>query len=118
LVKPYPYKATNGFEDFKPSVVSSNFTYRGINSKLQDDGSGNMRIISSNSVNSEILNPLIGTVNYATGEIRLINFSVEAFSGDAIKIYAAVAAVNVSSPKSRILTIRDTDVSINFVESN
>ena len=118
LVKPYPYKATNGFADFKPSVISSNFTYRGINSKLQDDGSGNMRIISANAVNSEILNPLIGTVNYTTGEIRLINFSVEAFSGDAIQIYVAAASVNITSPKSRILTIRDEDVTINFVESN
>jgi len=118
LVKPYPYKATNGFADFKPSVISSNFTYRGINSKLQDDGSGNMRIVSADSANSEILNPLIGTVNYATGEIRLINFSAEAFSGDAIQIYVATASVNITSPKSRILTIKDEDATINFIESN
>jgi len=118
LVKPYPYKATNGFADFKPSVISSNFTYRGISGKLQDDGSGNMIIVSTNSANLEILSPLVGTVDYTTGEIRLINFSVESFSGNAIQIYAASASVNVTSPKSRILTIRDEDVTINFVESN
>lgn len=117
LVKPYPYKDSNGFTDFKPAVISSAFRYRGINSKLQDDGSGNMRIISSNSINAEILNPNIGTIDYNAGEIKLINFSVESFAGDAIKIYAASAAVNITAPKSRILTIRDSDVSINFIES-
>lgn len=117
LMKPYPYKASNGFADFKPSVISSTFTYRGVNAKLQDDGSGSMRIISANAVNTEILNPSIGSVDYTTGEIRLVNFSVEAFSGSAIKIYAAGSSVNITSPKSRILTIRDADITVNFIES-
>lgn len=118
LVKPYPYRAINGFTDFKPSIVSSTFVYRGILSKLQDDGSGNMQVISAGTVNVEILNPNIGTVDYDTGEVRLVNFAVESFSGGAIKIYAAIASSDVKSPKSRILTIRDTDVTINFIESN
>lgn len=118
LVKPYPYRATNGFEDFKPSIISTNFTYRGILSKLQDDGNGNVQVISSNNINIDILNPSIGTVNYNTGEIRLINFAVESFEGEAIKIYAASVAADVTAPKSRILSIRDEDISINFIETN
>lgn len=118
LVKPYPYKAVSGFTDFKPSVVSTTFTYRGILSKLQDDGNGNMQVISSNNVNTEILNPSIGTVNYTTGEVRLINFAVESYTGEAIKIYAAALSADVTSPKSRILTIRDEDITINFIETN
>ena len=118
LVKPYPYKATSGFTDFKPSVVSTNFVYRGINSKLQDDGGGNIQIISSSSIGTEIINPSIGTVNYTTGEVRLINFAVESFTGSAIKIYAASISADVTAPKSRILSIRDEDISINFIETN
>jgi len=118
LVKPYPYKAVSGFTDFKPSVVSTNFVYRGITSKLQDDGSGNMQVISSNNISIEILNPSIGTVNYTTGEVRLINFAVESFTGSAIKIYAASTSADVTAPKSRILSIRDEDISINFIETN
>jgi len=117
LVKPYPYRATTGFSDFKPSIVSSTFTYSGIISKLQDDGDGNMRIINTSATNPEIINPSIGTVDYTTGEIKLINFAVEAFSGSAIKIYAATSSSNVTAPKSRILTIRDEDILINFIES-
>jgi hypothetical protein len=118
LVKPYPYKSINGFADFKPSVVSTTFTYRGILSKLQDDGAGNMQVISASSVNTEILRPNIGTVDYTTGEVRLVNFAVESFTGNAIKIYAATTSVDVTSPKSRILTVRDEDVVVNFIESN
>jgi hypothetical protein len=118
LVKPYPYRAINGFNDFKPSIVSTNFRYRGILSKLQDDGNGNVQIISSDNINIQILDPSIGTVNYLTGEVRLINFAVESFAGEAIKIYAASTSADVTAPKSRILTIRDEDITIRFIETN
>lgn len=118
LVKPYPFRETNGFSDFKPSVVSSTFTRDGVLSKLQDDGEGNMQVISASTVNTEILNPTIGTVDYETGDVKLINFAVESFAGNAIKIYAATTSSNITSPKSRILSIRDEDVVIKFIESN
>jgi hypothetical protein len=116
LVKPYPFRLTSGFADFKPAVVSSTFTYRGVLSKLQDDGAGNMQIISADTVNTQILDPTIGTVDYTTGDIKLINFAVQSFTGSAIKIYAASTSSDVVAPKSRILTIRDEDILINFIE--
>jgi hypothetical protein len=118
LVKPYPYKSVNGFADFKPAIVSTPFTYRGILSKIQDDGAGNMQIISAGAVNTEILKPNAGTVDYTTGEVRLINFIVESFTGNGIKIYAATTSVDITAPKSRILTVRDEDVLVNFIETN
>lgn len=118
LVKPYPYRPVNGFSDFKPSIVSSTFTYRQILSKLQDDGRGSIQIISADSVNTEILNPTIGTVDYTAGDVKLINFAVESFTGSAIKIYAASTSRNIQAPKSRVLSIRDEDISINFIETN
>ena len=118
LVKPYPYRPVNGFTNFKPSVVSSTFTYKNVLSKLQDDGSGNMQVVSASSINTEILNPTIGTVDYTTGDVKLINFAVESFTGDAIKIYAASASSNITAPKSRILSIRDEDITINFIETD
>jgi hypothetical protein len=118
LVKPYPYKAVNGFADFKPSVISSTFTFRGILSRLQDNGAGNMQVISAGSVNTQIINPSIGTIDYSTGEVKLINFAVESFTGRAIKIYAASTSVDIKAPKSRVLMIRDEDIVVNFIESN
>lgn len=118
LVKPYPFRATNGFTDFKPSIVSTSFRYKNIQSKLQDDGAGNMQVVSASSVNTEILDPTIGTVDYETGDIKLINFAVESFTGNAIKIYAASTSSNITAPKNRILSIRDEDITINFIESD
>lgn len=118
LVKPYPFRAANGFIDFKPSIVSTTFRYKNISSKLQDDGSGNMQVISASSVSPEILDPTIGTVDYATGDVKLINFAVESFTGNAIKIYAASTSSNITAPKSRILSIRDEDITVNFIESD
>lgn len=118
LVKPYPFRALNGFSDFKPSIVSTAFRYKNISSKLQDDGSGNIQIISASSVNPEILDPTIGTVDYTTGDVKLINFAVESFTGNAIKIYAASTSPNITAPKSRILSIRDEDITVNFIESD
>lgn len=118
LVKPYPFRATNGFADFKPSVVSTAFRYKNVLSKLQDDGSGNMQVVSASSVNTEILDPTIGTVDYTTGDVKLINFAVESFAGNAIKIYAASTSSNITAPKSRILSIRDEDITVNFIETD
>lgn len=118
LIKPYPYKATNGLSDFKPSITSSTFTYKGVLSKLIDDGAGNMAIRSAGTLNETIIDPSIGTVDYDLGEVRLINFAVDAFSGEAIKIYAASMTPNITAPKNRIISIRSEDIQINFTESN
>jgi hypothetical protein len=117
LVKPYPFRESNGFSDFKPAITSTTFAFRGVSSKLQDDGAGNMRVISADSVNTEILNPSIGTVDYTAGEVRLVNFVVESYAGDAIKIYALTRSSDITAPNNRILTIRDEDVVVRFVET-
>lgn len=118
LVKPYPYNAAKGFTNFKPSIVSTTFTYKGLRAKLQDDGNGNMTVISTDAAETQIIDPTIGTVNYTTGEVKLTNFIVENYTGGGIKIYAATTSSNVKSPKNRVLTLRSEDIVINFEESN
>ena len=117
LVKPYPYDTTIGLSDFKPSITSSTFTYKGILSKMIDDGAGNIAIVSVNNLIQTITNPSVGTVDYTLGEVRLVNFSVESFVGEAIKIYAASMTPNIIAPKNRIISIRSEDIQIKFVES-
>ena len=74
LVKPYPFKDSNGFEDYKPSVTSGTFGFNSVNSYLQDDGLGNMQIVTADAANPQIVKPIAGTVNYETGEINLVDF--------------------------------------------
>lgn len=116
LIKPYPFVNSSGFADFKPSITSSVFSYNGICALIQDNGSGIMQIISSDVVNTRILNANAGTVDYNTGIVRLVNFTTDGYAGSSIKIFAKKKETDIISPKNRLLQLRDSDVRIIFTE--
>jgi len=118
LVKPYPFREASGFSDYKPAIKSSIFSYNNVCALLQDNGTGGMQIISSDTVNTQVLEPSIGTVNYDTGEVRLVNFVTDGYSLPAIKIFADTVRNDIIAPKSRVFVIRNQDVIINMIESN
>lgn len=117
LTKPYPFRESTGFADYKPAITSSVFSFNNICALLQDNGVGDMQITSSDTVNRQILNPSIGTVNYETGEVRLANFITDGYDPPAIKIFADTVRDDITAPKSRVFVIRDSDVLINMIES-
>lgn len=117
LVKPYPYRKLNGFDDFKPSIKSSLWKYKGVCVFLMDDGDGKLQIVTDDVANPQIINPNVGTVNYTTGEVKVTNFEAEAYAGSAIKIVATTKLDDIKGSNGRILTIRDTDVTVNVIES-
>jgi hypothetical protein len=114
LIKPYPFVGTSGFEDFKPAIKSSIFSYNGICARAQDNGSGIIQIISSDTINTRILNANAGTVDYNTGIVRLTNFTTDGYAGPAIKIFAKKKETDIISPKNRLLQLRDEDIKITF----
>lgn len=118
LVKPYPLVLSSGFTDFKPSVKSSVFSYNGICALLQDNGSGIIQIISSDTTNTRVLNASAGTVDYNTGIVSLINFTTDGYSGNAIKILAKKKEADIIAPKNRLLQLRNDDIRIIFNEAS
>ena len=116
LVKPYPFKDSSGFADYKPAVVSGVFQFNNVDSYLQDDGLGNIQVVTSDLVNPQIVKPIAGTVNYETGEVNLIGFQTEGYAGAGIRIMATTASDDIKSPAGRIFIIQDNDVTINMVE--
>jgi hypothetical protein len=117
LIKPYPFRDSNGFADYKPSVKSSIFSYNNVQSYIQDDGLGKIQVVTSDIVNPQIIKPDIGTVNYETGEINLVGFKTEGFTGSGIKIMVTPKKDDITAPNGRIFFIRDEDVTINLIES-
>ena len=117
LVKPYPFKDTNGFTDYKPSVVSSVFQYNNVESFFQDDGDGNIQIVTSDLVNPQVVVPVAGSVNYKTGEINLVGFQTEGFTGSGIRIMVTTKRDDIKSPPGRIFIIKDDDVTVNIYEA-
>lgn len=116
LIKPYPFRQSNGFRDYKPAIRSTTFDIQGVCMYMQDDGVGNIQIVTDDMTNPQVVNPKAGTVNYETGEVKLINFVVESFAGSAIRIMARTKNKDISAPKGRVFILRDRDVRVNLIQ--
>ena len=116
LVKPYPFKDSNGFADYKPAVISGVFSYNNVDSYFQDDGLGNIQIVTSDIVNPQIVKPVAGSVDYATGEINLVGFKTDGFAGSGIRVMVVTANDDITAPAGRIFLIQDDDVTVNMLE--
>ena len=87
-----------------------------VDSYLQDDGLGNIQIVTSDLVNPKIVKPIAGNVNYETGEINLVGFKTEGYAGSGIRIMVTTANDDITSPAGRIFLIDDNDVTVNMIE--
>ena len=117
LVKPYPFRETNGFSEYKPSIVSGQFSVDNVCVYLQDDGIGNMQLVTSDLSNPQIIDPTAGTVDYDSGDVKLINFRTDGFTGSAIQFIATTVYDDIAAPKGRIFAIRDDDVEVTLRET-
>jgi hypothetical protein len=115
LTKPYPFKESNGFSDYKPAIKSGVFDVDGVCVFLQDDGMGNIQIVTDDATNPQVINPAAGTVDYVTGTVRLVKLTVEDFPNSAIKIIARTVKNDIKSPQGRVFILRDDDVKINVI---
>lgn len=114
LIRPYPYKDETGFGNYKPAIKSSPYDLDDLCVFIQDDGLGNIQIVTQDETNPKVIKPIAGSVDYATGEVKLVNFVVQRFDGAGIKISANTKDQDVKSPKGRVFIIRDTDVKVNM----
>lgn len=112
LHRPYPFRSTNGFDNYKSAIRSSPFDVNGTCVYLQDDGLGNMMTVTDDMNNPQVINPSAGTVDYSTGEVKLNRFTTEEYTGNAIKIMARLKDSDYTSPKGRVFILRDTDIKI------
>lgn len=96
------------------NLTSSAFTYLNTRCMLVDDMLGNIYIAALRSDYIEILQK-VGKINYTTGRVQLINFTVSAFDGNSIEIYLVPKSKNISGYKNIITEINPTDVSITVV---
>ena len=93
------------------TVHSSFFRYNGEKCIVEDDGSGILRIVKEeNNYHYVIRN--VGTVNYKTGEIKLINFFLDSFDGNFFKVYVTPAGKDIIGTKNEILSIEPDEVNL------
>ncbi len=93
------------------SISSSKFIFNGAIAEIEDDGNGLIRIVKvDNDVHEFVKN--IGTVDYTTGQVQLVNFAVDSYQGGALKIYARTLGKDIESIKNDILRIEADEINI------
>lgn len=95
-------------------LISTSFVYDGYDCILEDDGSGNIRIVKvGDTEHIEVIK--VGTINYDTGAISITGINVSSFSGSGIKIYVRLTELDYSSSLRDVLTIKPEDISITMI---
>jgi hypothetical protein len=93
------------------TVFSSPFTYADETVIIEDDGIGNLRLMRPQSSGFTFVKA-IGTVDYDTGYLQLVNFSADSYDGQSIRIYGAPASMDITSSFNDILKIDPSEVNI------
>lgn len=97
-------------------VYSSFFTFNGNSgSYLQDDGLGNLVIISTSGTTKSIAASRAGTVDYNTGLVKISGITISDYAGSTLKVYAKARNKDVFSNKNTVLSIDDSELVINSV---
>lgn len=93
------------------SVFSSNFFINGQQTRFEDDGLGNLYIVSTFH-GKEQFTSLVGTVDYDTGLVRLTSFTVDSYDGPSIKIYARTREKDIIENAATILDIEGGEIQV------
>ncbi len=112
LTKPYPFDSVTGFTEFKPAISSSNFIVNSTTVTIKDDGLGNLMLVTAGTDVQSVFKPIVGTVDYTTGAVKLSNLNVSSFDGTAIKFIASSTNKDIRPPKDRIIVVRGEDVTV------
>lgn len=97
-------------EDSK-AVYSSEFYYQSELCTIEDDGNGILRIIKKQESNKIVLHN-IGTVDYTNGIIKINDFKITSYVGNAIRIYIVPEDKDIVANRNNILLIRPSDITV------
>lgn len=104
-----PKAGTTHREEQLHVISSSSFIFGGRPCNLEDDGNGNIRIVSTEGdTHSEVAT--VGTVNYNTGDILISGFAPSDYEGNFLKIYCLPKEKDYSVTKNTILEIKNEDI--------
>lgn len=91
------------------AVHSTYFRYNGEKCVLEDDGSGKLRVVKEEGGYHYVIRE-VGTVNHKTGELKLINFTLDLYDGNYFKIYVTPENKDILGSKNEILSIEPDEV--------
>lgn len=119
LESPCRFSIANQTESYYSFIRSDTFTYKGSSALFEDNGLGSINIINARQRSAgifEFIERNVGTVDYSTGIAKLSDFAVEGFTGAGIKVAGNTLEKNVTSPKRKVLVLKDEDVTVNVID--
>jgi len=93
------------------TVHSSVVTVNGDKCEIEDNGAGVLRLVKITN-NQHLIIREVGTVDYDTGRVQLINFNIDSFDGNYLKIYIVPAEKDISIKKNEILSIESDEIDL------
>ena len=94
-------------------LISSSFSYNGQRCHLEDDSDGVVRIVAT--VNGkDIFVKQVGSIDYNSGTISLVDFNIDSFEGNEIRIYAIPRQADISVVGNNILELAIDELDINI----
>ena len=112
LRRDHPISAGDDINSHTPAVKTSNFVFETQTAYIQDNSDGVLEVITTTVDGFKVLSGNIGTVDYTTGRVVIRDLNVSSFSGSVIKIYGRPETQDIIGPASKIISIRDVDVSV------
>jgi hypothetical protein len=98
------------------TVESTQFTFNGFISFIDDDSNGNIRFYRFNEAKQKtIINETAGTVNYTSGTVIINAFRPSAFAGIEMKIKVTPQNLDITPVREQILIMNQNDVKITLV---
>ncbi|NDG29545.1 hypothetical protein EB118_05535 [bacterium] len=99
-------------------ITSNEFSYAGFNSCFLEENNGIMRIYRISGQSKIAVSSNVGTVDYATGKIILIDFTPTAFAdgGTTLKLTAKPSEFDILPLRNQILKILDDDITVSIVD--
>ncbi len=93
------------------TFTSSAFRYKGLTCLLQDDGAGNIRIVSTDGVNNTRIAD-VGSIDYGTGLINIPVVQIDTFFGNSIKLYVKPYDTDIAVTTNTLLTIEEEEAHV------
>lgn len=98
------------------SITSTYFTYKGNLSRLQDDGAGNIYIVSQAMLGGSPASVTkVGSVDYNTGIISISSLNITSYQGDAIRVRALSDLKDITAVRNNIIRIKDSDITVSLI---
>lgn len=96
------------------NLSSTTFTYNNISCFINDDGKGIVNIVSNiNNVISKIAT--LGSIDYITGDVSLVDLNVSNYEGNGIRVFATSVEKDIRSSENVIIEVDFNNVNISVL---